>query len=207
MRKHGDLNEETSTPPADPVRPTAIDVEALSPRVQRIQLEEAAIRNGRSLNREILVRRLEASVCPQPVDVETLLRQIRNADTRRSARSTCAPRTCVGCKTKDDGSEFATGRPSPPLRPRGPKLAAARPPVQIARCRRSRTNAADQPLRRSRVYVGIVGHRRVLRMGLSRTRLGSPRPWYMVLGEHPWSGSARGAGIDVRAPTKAELRF
>ena len=46
----------------------------MSPRLQRA-LEEAAIRNGRSLNREILVR-LEASVCPQPVDVETLLRQI-----------------------------------------------------------------------------------------------------------------------------------
>ncbi len=34
MRKHGDLNEETSTPPADPVRPRAIDVEALLHRIQ-----------------------------------------------------------------------------------------------------------------------------------------------------------------------------
>ncbi|WP_419949712.1 Arc family DNA-binding protein [Candidatus Palauibacter sp.] len=38
-------------------------------------LEEAAVRNGRSVNREILAR-LEVSLCPQPVDVAVLLRQI-----------------------------------------------------------------------------------------------------------------------------------
>ena len=49
MRKHGDLNEETSTPPADPVRPTAIDVEAL---LRRIQLRYETLGPGRSERRQ-----------------------------------------------------------------------------------------------------------------------------------------------------------
>ena len=53
---------------------TRITLHGLSPRLQRA-LEEAAICNGRSLNREILVR-LEASVRPRAVDVETILRRI-----------------------------------------------------------------------------------------------------------------------------------
>lgn len=55
---------------------TKITLRGMSPRLHRA-LEEAAVLNGRSLNREILTR-LEASVCPQPVDVETLLRQIEH---------------------------------------------------------------------------------------------------------------------------------
>lgn len=53
---------------------TTITLRGMSPRLHRT-LEEAAVRNGRSLNREILTR-LEASVYPQPVDVEALLRRI-----------------------------------------------------------------------------------------------------------------------------------
>ena len=51
-----------------------ITLHGMSSRLHR-SLEEAAVRNGRSLNREILAR-LEASVCPRPVDVETLLQRI-----------------------------------------------------------------------------------------------------------------------------------
>ena len=51
-----------------------VTLRGMSPRLHRA-LEEAAVRNGRSLNREMLTR-LEASVCPQPVDVEALLRRI-----------------------------------------------------------------------------------------------------------------------------------
>lgn len=53
---------------------TKITLRGMPPRLHRV-LEEAAARNGRSLNREILTR-LEASVCPQTVDVEALVRQI-----------------------------------------------------------------------------------------------------------------------------------
>ncbi|WP_419939586.1 hypothetical protein [Candidatus Palauibacter sp.] len=53
---------------------TQITLHGMSTHLRRT-LEEAAVRNDRSLNREILTR-LEASVCPQPVDVEALLRQI-----------------------------------------------------------------------------------------------------------------------------------
>ncbi|WP_419940561.1 hypothetical protein [Candidatus Palauibacter sp.] len=53
---------------------TKIALHGMSTRLHRA-LEDAAVRNGRSVNREILTR-LEASVCPTPVDVETLLRQI-----------------------------------------------------------------------------------------------------------------------------------
>lgn len=53
---------------------TTITLHGVSPRLYRA-LEAATVRNGRSLNREILTR-LEASVCPQPVDVEVLLRRI-----------------------------------------------------------------------------------------------------------------------------------
>ena len=53
---------------------TRITLHGMSTRLQRA-LEEAAVRNGRSLNREILAR-LEASVRRRPVDVETLLRRI-----------------------------------------------------------------------------------------------------------------------------------
>ena len=53
---------------------TKITLHGMRPGLQRA-LEEAAVRNGRSLNGEILAR-LEASVCPQPGDVEALLRQI-----------------------------------------------------------------------------------------------------------------------------------
>ena len=53
---------------------TTITLHGMSTRLRRA-LEEAAVRNERTLNREILVR-LEASVCPHPVDIETLLRQI-----------------------------------------------------------------------------------------------------------------------------------
>ena len=55
---------------------TNITLRGMPPRVHRA-LEEAAARNGRSLNREILTR-LEVSVLPQPVDVEALLRQIEH---------------------------------------------------------------------------------------------------------------------------------
>jgi len=51
-----------------------VTLRGLSPRLHRA-LEQAAARNGRSMNREILTR-LEASVYPQPVDVEALLHRI-----------------------------------------------------------------------------------------------------------------------------------
>ena len=53
---------------------TRITLHGMSPRLHRA-LEEAAVRNDRSLNREILAR-LEASVRPRPVDVETILHRI-----------------------------------------------------------------------------------------------------------------------------------
>ena len=53
---------------------TRITLREMSTRLHRA-LEEAAVRNGRSLNREILAR-LEASVRPRPVDVETILCRI-----------------------------------------------------------------------------------------------------------------------------------
>ncbi|WP_428278288.1 TraY domain-containing protein [Candidatus Palauibacter sp.] len=53
---------------------TRITLHGMSTRLHRT-LEDAAVRNGRSLNREILAR-LEASVRPRPVDVETLLHRI-----------------------------------------------------------------------------------------------------------------------------------
>lgn len=53
---------------------TRITLHGMSSRLHR-SLEEVAVRNGRSLNREILAR-LEASVRPRPVDVEVLLRRI-----------------------------------------------------------------------------------------------------------------------------------
>lgn len=53
---------------------TKITLHGMSTRLHR-SLKEAAVRNGRSLNREILAR-LEASVRPRPVDVEILLHRI-----------------------------------------------------------------------------------------------------------------------------------
>ena len=52
-----------------------IALRGMSPTVHKA-LKEAAERNHRSLNGEILAR-LEASVMPTPVDVDTLLARIR----------------------------------------------------------------------------------------------------------------------------------